>query len=402
MKKSIILLILGVLYVSSPLFAQPTCATDVWMSLDRKQIAKAVRLADECVNKNSTSADAWLMRANAYLQRYQEEEEKLERDAKYEVKEPDAIIKANESFLKAQEINPKVEARVGMFDPTRGRSLCALPLYYKAVDAFEAKKYERARDLFNASIKNFALERLTTQLKYNIGIFYSQLAETYTLLNDNINARQTIINGVKSGTSFPNIYLQLYDIYKTEGDTVNALKTIQTAKRNVPDSLALDIYTYELDYHADMGDFKKMNDIRDMIFEKYGMTISTIVRVVAYLNKSEQLESAEELILKGLAIDSLSFDLNQQMAFRHFSEALRLQEESRQAASERKYDEASINRLNSINRKKDAALLKAHDWAEKAYQINKNDRENNVMLDQLKKTLEKEIPEELKQKIESY
>ena len=394
MKKSIILFIAGILSISSTLFAQPQCSQNVWLELDRKQIAKAVKSADECVAQNPTSPDAWLMRANAYLQRHNDETEKLEKDSKYIVKAPDAIIIANESFIKAQELNPKIEARIGMIDPKKGRGLCVPPLYNRALEAFKAEDYEKARNLFNATIKNLSVEEnLSYELKYNLGIFYTQLAETYTALKDSVNAKQSIINGVKTNTPYPNIYLQLYDIYKNEGDTVNAFKTIQAAKRNVKDSLALDIYVNELDYYGTMNNLEKMNKTRDLIFEKYGKTVKTIFIVVAYLNNSNQWKSAEELILQGLEIDPLNFDLNKQMALRYYLEGLQYQKEA---------TEASSKQLITLSAKRKEAYENAHDWAEKAYQINNNDMGNNKMLHLLKMFLGKDIPEELQQKIDSY
>ena len=400
MKKNVLLFVLGILCSSSTLFAQPQCSQNVWMELDNKQILKAVKTSDDCVRDNPNSPDAWLMRANAYLQRHQEEATKLEKDSKYVVRNPDAIIIANECFIKAQEINPNIEPRTKMIAPTRGRVLCAEPLYFKGLEAFDAKKYEKARDLFKTSITNFNLDLNPKApnyqgLIYNMGIFYSQLAETYTILGDHENAKKTIIDGTRKNTSFPNIYLQLYDLYKEEGDTINALKIIQSAKRNVADSLALDIYTYELDYYAFTNNVEKMNKTRDLIFEKYGMTISTITRVVAYLNKSDQLESAEELLLMGLKIDSLNFDLNQQMAFRYFSEGLRFQKEAMQASDYRL--------MANLNNKKTEAFENAHKWADKAYHIKNDNRENNIMLYELKVILSKtDMPEDLELKVKHY
>ena len=400
MKKNVILFIAGILSISSSLFAQSSsrCATDVWMTLDNKQIPKAVKLADECVIQNPNSADAWLMRANAYLQRHQEEEKNLEKNPKYIVKEPDAIIIANDCFIKAQEINPNIEPRTGMFGPNRGRSLCALPLYNKATEILKVANYEKARDLLIASIRNFGIEKTSsTQLKYNMGIFYSTLSGVYLALKDSANAKQTIINGVKTNTTYHNIYLDLCDIYKAEKDTANFFKTIQAAKKNVPDSMALDIYIYELEYYALTKNVDKMNATRDLIFEKYGKTVQTIILVVAYLTENQQLESANELLLQGLEMDPLNFKLNSWMARRYYVEGLKYEDEYAQAIANKKYD-----LINSINAKKKEALEKAHEWAEKAYQINSDDMDNNIRLHSYKSILQKEIPEDLKRKVESY
>ena len=47
-------------------------------------------------------------------------------------------------------------------------------------------------------------------------------------------------------------------------------------------------------------------------------------------------------------------------------------------------------------------MQKAHDWSQKAYEIDPNNRQNNITLQQLKVKLLLPVPEELKAKVDSY
>ena len=91
------------------------------------------------------------------------------------------------------------------------------------------------------------------------------------------------------------------------------------------------------------------------------------------------------------------FDLNQQMAFRFFYEALDYDKMVETLKNERKFIPAkeALDRANEIL---ETALI----WIEKAYNINQNDRQHNIMYRQVLVRLLKPVPEELQEKVDSY
>ena len=50
--------------------AQPACVKDAWMNLQQDKVGPAKKVIDNCITLNENSADAWLMRGNVYLRRY--------------------------------------------------------------------------------------------------------------------------------------------------------------------------------------------------------------------------------------------------------------------------------------------------------------------------------------------
>ena len=116
-----------------------------------------------------------------------------------------------------------------------------------------------------------------------------------------------------------------------------------------------------------------------------------------------QYEKAEAVINKGLSIDPNNAELNFQMASRYFFEAIANQEKQDQLmkSKEGSYAERA-EKVNELKAAQKTILENAHTWSEKAYNINPNDMNNNVMLQQIKLKLLLPVPEELKAKVDSY
>jgi hypothetical protein len=85
------------------------------------------------------------------------------------------------------------------------------------------------------------------------------------------------------------------------------------------------------------------------------------------------------------------------MGYRYFFEAITYQNLMDKATEDKNWD-----KLRELKEKEKIVLENAHTWVEKAYMIINNDRENNIMLQQLKVKLIKEVPQELKDKVDSY
>lgn len=396
MKKITFLFLTGMFLLPS-LFSQPSCVSDVWMSLRNGKIPIAKKDIDACIIANPNNADVWLMRGSVYLHRYEQEQNLKRKTPSYVIKDVDAVWIANESFYKALSLDPKVEPKSGMFSAKAGQIACAQPLYFMGLDFFDQGNHDKAFEYLSTAARNFKLDERNPGLPLTLGYIYSDLAQISLLKNDFVGYKKMLQEGVNAKTPFPNIYLALYDTYKKEGDTVNAGKLINTAIRNIPDSLSIDIYGVQLDYYSMILDFDKLNATCDTITNKFGDNTPILVMIANYLNNAGQYEKAEEYIQRGLEKDPNSFDLNYQMAYRYFFEALSYQNRIDMAMNDMQY-----TKMQELQKEEKVVLESAHEWAEKAYQINQDDRQNNIMLNQLKMRLLKEIPAELKEKIESY
>jgi len=395
MKKTLFFVILFFV-VGHLLNAQIPCINDVEYSLvSLKQIPKAKKMFDECFPGNESSAKAWLVRANVYIQYYTYELDRKNKDSRYVITTPDAIITANESFYKTLELNPDIKASPGLLDPKDGQLLSAPYIHDLAAAAMEKKDYAEAIKLLNLVIRSYKAD--VKGSAKNLVYAYFDLANCYNVMGDEVNYKKTLLDAIKLNVPVPDIYLNLYDIYKKENDTVKCGEILTQAKKAIPDSLALNIRAYELDYYAMVGDSAKLVDAALKMYEKNKENIEVIIMVSRYLVNGKLYTKAEEIINAGLAIDSKNFELNQLMASRFYFEAVDYDRKKEDLVALRKYMAAQplLEKANEI-------LGTAVIWAEKAYKIDQTDRQLNIMYYEILFRLMMDAPEGLQEKVNSY
>ena len=369
------------------------------MNLRNKQIGKARKVMDAAMVGNEQNAQAWLMKGNTYLQVYQQDQERLAKDPAYVSRTPDAIIIANEAFYQAISLDGSVMPMTGMLGPIEGQALCADPVYTMAQKAADAGDLENAIKYYNLAARDFKAAKSNV----NASIAYYDVAQLYKHTGDKANSKTMLNEVVKLKYPGAEAYLDLYDIYKEEKDTVNCGKILKTAMKNVPEDKRADIEATELDYFAMTGQMDKLNATCDEMAAKYEKSAPVLALIANYLVNNAQYEKAESVINKGLAIDPNNADLNFQMATRYFFEAIANQELQDQTMKSKEggYMERA-EKVNALKEAQKGILQNAHTWSEKVYNLNPNDANNNVMLQQIKVKLLLPVPDELKAKVDSY
>lgn len=372
------------------------------MNLRNNQVGKARKVMDAVMVGNEQDAQAWLMKGNTYLRVYQQDQERKAKDASYVSRTPDAIIIANEAFYQAISLDKDVTPKTGMLGPIEGQALCADPVYAMAQQAAENGDMENAIKYFNLAARDFKAAKSNV----NAGITYYAVAQLYKQKGDKANFKAMLNEVVKLKYPGSEAYLDLYDLYKEEKDTVNCGKILKTAIKNVPEDKRADIEAAELDYFAMTGQIDKLNATCDEMAAKYEKSAAVMALIANHLVNNAQYEKAEAVINKGLAVAQRPEDiaeLNFQMASRYFFEAVANDKMQEQIMKSK--EGSYMERAEKVNALKDAQkpiLENAHTWSEKVYQLNPNDRYNNEMLQQIKLKLMLPVPEELKAKVDSY
>ena len=396
MKKLFVLAVMAIMAIGS---AYSQSLEDVWMNLRNNQIGKARKVMDAVMVGNEQNAEAWLMKGNTYLRVYQQDQERIAKDPAYVSRTPDAIIIANEAFYQAISLDKDVTPKTGMLGPIEGQALCADPVYTMAQKAAENGDKENAIKYYNLAARDFKAAKSNV----NAGIAYYEVAQLYKQAGDKANYKNMLNETVKLKFPDPVVYLDLYDLYKEEKDTVNCGKILKTALKAVPEENRADIEAAELDYFAMTGQVDKLNATCDAMAAKYEKSAPVLALIANHLVNNGQYEKAESVINKGLAVDPNNADLNFQMASRYFFEAIANQEMQDQLmkSKEGSYAERA-EKVNELKAAQKTILENAHTWSEKAYNINPNDMNNNVMLQQIKLKLLLPVPDELKAKVDSY
>ena len=399
MKKTFLFVIL-LFFANYLLMAQPACLKDITYSLlSLKEVPKARKMMEEeCFPGNESSADIWLVRGNVFIQLYEYELERKKKDAKYVIRWSDAIITANESFYKAIELKPDIKPiDLRLLDAKDGQVLSAYPISEIAAQAMNKKDYTEAIKLFNMVIRSYKVDPKVYAefLMYA----YLDLANCYKAMGEDVSYKKILLDAAKLNVATPEIYLNLYDIYKQEQDTAKCGEILNQARKVVAEDLSIDIKGYELDYLAMIGDTAKLKSAALKMFEQYKDNPAVINIIAAHLVNNKEYEIAQEMIETGLSIAPDDFDLNQQMTYRFYYEAI-------------DYDKIKEAKLNEKPRKfieAEAALNKANEilgiavgWAEKSYNIKGDDRLHNIMYRQILVRLQMLVPEELQRKVDAY
>lgn len=384
MKKVFLLALISVMVSGS--FAQG-CLGDVWQSLQNNKIMEAKKKIDECMPGNEESAKAWLYKGNVYLRIHNQDDERLKKNPAYVSKNPDAILTAYESFYKALEINPKLDAVDGLLSATEGQVLCGETIYKRGIAANQANDSINAEKYFRIAVKCFNLD---PAYKQYLGWVYNDLAIVTKKLKGDTAYKEILEEAVNANTDRVQIYLALFQIYQNENDAEKCSSLIKKGKKYVAPKDQTNIYFMELSYWSSIGDTTNLNITVNDISKKFDTVPAIISEAATYLIDAKQYSKASELLNKSLLLKPNDFTLNNMMAYCYYMRANDFISTRNQAIKDRNYELA-----NEYKTKQDSCLNTAHDWAEKAYQINPRDLGNAKILKQLKLQLAKEVPAEL-------
>lgn len=390
--KKLMLAIVG-LMMSTVVFSQ-SCLDDVWMCLRQNQAPKAKKLLEGCMAANPESAQVWLMKANVYVNLYNMDQKKISADPNYTPRYPDALLTANEAFVKALELDPKVEPKTGMLSAIGGQKLCAEPFYNMGIQAEEKGDYQNAVKYFTLAAKNYELAKVNN----NAAAAYLQLALAYGKLNDQANYKHMLQKSIACApAAYPACYTELYYIYQAENDTVNCGKILDKGFAVLPVEKQGELVEAQMNYYSMTDQKDKLMALCDTMLKRNPGDLTTVVNCANYLSNFKAYEKAEEILTEALAKDPNNFKLNSQMAYRYFMEVVDYEDRIEAAKNAKQWGE-----MNPLREAQKPVLQKAHDWSDKAYQINPDDRQNNIMLQQLKVKLLIPVPEDLKAKVDSY
>ncbi|MBQ6070452.1 MAG: hypothetical protein IKQ75_03345 [Bacteroidales bacterium] len=388
--KKLTFLLVG-LMISTTLFSQ-SCLDDVWQCLRNNQAPKAKKFIEECMAAYPDNAQVWLMKGNVYVNLYNSDQKKLNADPNYTPRYPDALLIANEAFIKALELDPKVQPKTGMLGAIDGQRLCADPFNEMGAKYAKMNDFENALKYYSLAAKNYELGKN----KQNASAMYYQMAVIYFGQGNQAEGKNMLLKSVSTfPTLHPAIYTTLYDLYKSEKDTVNCGNILKKGLTAFPDNE--DLMSTQIDYYDMTGQSDKVLALCDSMLAKKPGDLTVAANCANYMSNAKYFTKAEEILTGLLAEHPNDFQLNFQMAYRYTMEVVEYEDKIDAAIKAKQY--AEVNPLKAAEKD---ILQKAHDWSQKAYEIDPNNRQNNITLQQLKVKLLLPVPEELKAKVDSY
>lgn len=389
--KKLTFLLVG-LMISTTLFSQ-SCLDDVWQCLRNNQAPKAKKFIEECLASNPENAQVWLMKGNVYVNLYNSDQKKQQADPNYTPRYPDALMTANEAFVKALQLDPTVQPKTGMLGAIEGQKLCADPFYNMGLNYLDKKDYENSIKFLSLAAKNYELAK-----SKNAAVAYYQLAVAYLNQNNQAEGKKMLEKSIAANPLLTTAsYATLYDIYKSENDTVNCGKILEKAFANIPAEKHGELMDVQMDYYSMTNQSEKLFELCNQMLQAKPNDTETIINCANYLSNFKAYSKAEEILAPALEKDSKNFKLNFQMAYRYFMEVVDYEDRIDAAMKAKQY--AEVNPLRTAEKE---IIQKAHDWSQKAYDIDNNVQQNNIMLQQLKVKLLIPVPEDLKAKVDSY
>ena len=348
---------------------------------------------ESCMASNPDNAAVWLMQANVNVQLYNYDLERMEKDPSVTPRYPNALEDAYNAFVKALELDPKVEPKTGMLSAQAGQKLLADPFKEKAESAEAKQKYDEALKYYGIAAKCYELGGV----KLNAAIMYFQTAIVYMKLKDNVNCEKMLEKSIATAPSLtPKSYIELYYLYKDQNDTVkcgNILNKAQKIFGEAPEKMA-ELYEPMMDYYAMTGDEAKLLEVVDKAIATGDPAM--IPNCATYLTNAKSYAKAETILQEALAKDPKNFNLLAQMGYRYAMEYYDIQARRQAAMNARQYEEAT-RLFQSPERK--AAMENAHEWCQRAYEVNPDNLENNRILREMKALLQIPVPQELNDKI---
>ncbi len=329
-----------------------------------QQYDEAKKTIDEVMKneENKSNEKAWYYRGLIYHALYN--------NPSYGHLCDNCLVTAYESFIKANEVNPKNE----WAEIIRGLNLNLLmrDFFNKGVDEFTHAKYTEALSSFEyvqminpsdtSAVLNSAYAADKAMNNEKAKLYYNRLI--------NMNLKDD------------KIYMSLANIYKQENDATRAILTIQDGRKIFPDSLPLMLS--EINMLLSAGRSKEAIAVMETAVTKdpknqslylaLGSTYDQLANPRDAEGKdqpkpvdySELMIKAEQTYLRGLTLNANNFELNYNLGAIYFNQGA----EMANAANNLKDNAA----FEVAKKKANDKFYQSEPYLEKAFEINSNDK----------------------------
>jgi len=329
-----------------------------------QQYDEAKKAIDEAMqnDENKANEKAWYYRGLIYHALYN--------NPNYGQLCDNCLVTAYESFVKANEINPKNEW--ADIIKNLNMNVLARDFFNKGVEDFNHAKYGDALTSFEyvqkitpsdtSAVLNaaFAADKASNNEKAKI--YYNRLI--------NMNYRDD------------KVYMSLANIYKQDKDSVRALLTIQDGRKIFPDSLTLMLTEINLLLSAgrsrEAAEVMETAVVKDpknqSLYLALGSTYDQLANprdaqgkdLARPVNYSELMNKSEQSYLRGLAVNANNFELNYNLGAIYFNQGA----EMANAANNTK-DNGSFE---AAKQKANEKFRQSEPYLEKAFELNGTDK----------------------------
>ena len=318
---------------------------------------KAAEFIDKAIEdpKANVKEKTWRYRANIYTN--------LAADSTLYTQVPDALEKAAESLIKADELDVKQRyTSERQADVARGASIAG----NAGITYFNAGVYGRAGELFvTAAEMTQMLGAVDTMAIFNSALCFEKASLTERAIE------QYMMCGAY-GYQVPEVFLFVANIHKMEGDTAKALTTLQNARGDFPREQALIIE--ELNIYLVAGEFERAKDNLMLAAEQDPTNEILWFSLGSVYDNLGMQDAAVDAYAKSLEIKPDYFDANYNLGALYFNKAVQMVNDANDMWKPRMSKEES-NKQSEMEAGGKAMFSTALPYLEKALDVDPEDRE---------------------------
>jgi tetratricopeptide (TPR) repeat protein len=349
MKRLILSLSMVIIY--SLINAQSVKVQSAAGYLRNGRLDKALENIEPAITHEKTMNDpkTWNYRGSIYIQIA------ASTNPEYQKLANNAVQVAYDSYQKSIELDTDKEYQqknmIGLF-------ACSEQFYNKGVESYNNKDYNNAIDFFEKTIKiNNVFGNKDTLATFNAALC-SELA------GNNTKAKEHYISLTRSNYNQPSIYSSLANIYKSENDTVKAIKAIENGRKKFPESY--DLIISEANIYLFTGNAAKAQNALNTAISKDPNNPTIHFAVGTNYEKMGDMVNAEKSYLKAIELKSDYFDAIYNLGALHVNNAVEIMGRANALAlGDKNYD--------VLKKQADEQLNKSMPYLEKATEIQPKD-----------------------------
>ncbi len=370
--------------ISAMAFSQTTKVVSAFNYLRNGQLEKAKLNIDEaCLNDQTKGqAKTWFYRGNIYLSLF------LTKEPKYKNLDTNALQASYDAYQKAIAIDPQISnENLVPPSPMVGLYYIGEQFYNQGADLYNNKNYPTALTKFEMTKKINDI----FGAKDSIATFYAAQCAMQT--KDTKKAKSYFEYLQKMNYKQAQVYSQLSNIYKAEGDTTKAAITIGKGRKLMPSDLNLIIS--EINIYLAKGKMKEAQDLLDLAVAKDPNNATLHLVIGANMDEFGNFEQAEKSYKRAIELKPDYFDAFYNLGALYINTSLSIKKQADKLpiTETQKYDE--------LKARADKLLDSALPILENAEKLNPKDKNTLITLKQLyaiKNNVEKikEIEEKLK------
>jgi tetratricopeptide (TPR) repeat protein len=279
---------------------------------------------------------------------------------KYGTLDPDPLVVAYQSYNKALEIEPEYENKEEIL---QYKMQIANQMFGQGVEYFQAQKYEQALSSFENVLKVSGTDTTATL----------NAAFSAEKSGNKPKAKQYYNRLVEMNYGDPRIYIFLSNIYKSEGDTAQALNTIKKGRQRFPADNNLVIE--ELNVYLFSGKTKEAREMLNVAIQADPKNPSLYFAKGTVMDQLGEKAEAATAYKKAIEIKPDYFDAYYNLGAMYFNEGAEMANKANDLKSNAEYAKAK--------EQFDAKFKEAQPFLEKAHELNPSDTNTMISLKQL-------------------